>query len=257
MDGCEVFSFASPPLPNAERWRVLRNQSDITVVPGANVERVAGKGIVFDCVRRCPNPDGLHAKGLGKQVGIWLRARGKKKSIHPRFYLTSAPPATTAALHSRSKGVAHHDASTMSLFNFSGGGDIWSSAGFAFVSPINDILDKDSFSLEEILAQDEVLQEVKSLNIKLVDFLSKESSVRDMMSYLADPPPEGAPDNRVFKFPYMSCEIICCEVPEILKAIASDGAGGGDECPLRKLFSILDGEGDIDSHRAGYLEKAS
>ncbi|CAN0430371.1 unnamed protein product, partial [Ectocarpus sp. 8 AP-2014] len=124
-------------------------------------------------------------------------------------------------------------------------------------SPINDILDKDSFSLEEILAQDEVLQEVKSLNIKLVDFLSKESSVRDMMSYLADPPPEGAPDNRVFKFPYMSCEIICCEVPEILKAIASDGAGGGDDCPLRKLFSILDGEGDIDSHRAGYLEKAS
>lgn len=59
------------------------------------------------------------------------------------------------------------------------------------------------------------------------------------------------------RFPYMSCEIICCEVPEILKAIANDGGGGGDECPLRKLFSILDGEGDIDSHRAGYLEKAS
>lgn len=59
------------------------------------------------------------------------------------------------------------------------------------------------------------------------------------------------------RFPYMSCEIICCEVPEILKAIATDGAGGGDGCPLRKLFSILDGEGDIDSHRAGYLEKAS
>ena len=36
-------------------------------------------------------------------------------------------------------------------------------------SPINDILDKDSFTLEEILAQDEVLQEVKSLNIKLVE----------------------------------------------------------------------------------------
>lgn len=36
-------------------------------------------------------------------------------------------------------------------------------------SPINDILDKDSFTLEEILAQDEVLQEAKSLNIKLVE----------------------------------------------------------------------------------------
>ncbi|CAN0058980.1 unnamed protein product, partial [Scytosiphon promiscuus] len=143
----------------------------------------------------------------------------------------------------------------MSLFNFSGGGDIWSSAGFAFVSPINDILDKDTFTLEEILAQDDVLQEVKSLNIKLVDFLSKESSIREMMAFLADPPPEGASDNRVFKFPYMSCEIICCEVPEILNAVARDGGSDGGSCPLGKLFSILEQEGDIDAHRAGYLEK--
>ena len=55
----------------------------------------------------------------------------------------------------------------------------------------------------------------------------------------------------------MSCEIICCEVPEILSAVARDGGGGdGDDCPLRKLFSLLEQEGDIDAHRAGYLEKA-
>lgn len=57
----------------------------------------------------------------------------------------------------------------------------------------------------------------------------------------------------------MSCEIICCEVPEILNAVAKDvggGGGGGDDCPLRKLFSLLEREGDIDAHRAGYLEKA-
>ncbi|CAM9728964.1 unnamed protein product, partial [Ectocarpus fasciculatus] len=260
-----VFSSASPPLLPKDpmvgvRVLLTRQQSDTTVLPGANVERVAGKGIVFDCTRRRPNPDGLHAKGLGKQVGtLCASERGRKNRSTRDFSLPLLLPATTAAalLESRSKGFLHNDNTTMSLFNFSGGGDIWSSAGFAFVSPINDILDKDSFTLEEILAQDEVLQEVKSLNIKLVDFLSKESSVRDMMTYLADPPPEGAPDNRVFKFPYMSCEIICCEVPEILKAIANDGASGGDDCPLRKLFSILDGEGDIDSHRAGYLEKAS
>lgn len=54
----------------------------------------------------------------------------------------------------------------------------------------------------------------------------------------------------------MSCEIICCEVPEILNAVAKDGGGGDDACPLRKLFSLLEQEGDIDAHRAGYLEKA-
>lgn len=53
----------------------------------------------------------------------------------------------------------------------------------------------------------------------------------------------------------MSCEIICCEVPEILNAVAKDGGSDGGFCPLRKLFSILEQEGDIDAHRAGYLEK--
>lgn len=49
----------------------------------------------------------------------------------------------------------------------------------------------------------------------------------------------------------MSCEIICCEVPDILTTVANDA----DTDPLEKLFSMLELEGDIDAHRAGYLEK--
>ncbi|CAN0409183.1 unnamed protein product, partial [Laminaria digitata] len=87
----------------------------------------------------------------------------------------------------------------------------------------------------------------------VVGSLSKEASVRDMMAYLSEAPPEGSSDNRLFKFPYMSCEVICCEVPDILNAVANEIDPG----PLRKLFSLLDEEGDIDAHRAGYLEKVS
>lgn len=137
--GVCVFSSASPP-PCAERpdGGCYANQSDTTVVPGANVERVAGKGIFFDCTRRCPNPDGLHAKGLGKQVGtLCARPREEEKSIHPRFFTssTAAWKTTAAALRTREARAffLHNDNTTMSLFNFSGGGDIWSSAGFAFV----------------------------------------------------------------------------------------------------------------------------
>ncbi|CAN0489647.1 unnamed protein product, partial [Hapterophycus canaliculatus] len=60
---------------------------------------------------------------------------------------------------------------------------------------------------------------------------------------------------RAGRFPYMSCEIICCEVPEILNAVAKDGSSDGGPCPLKKLFSVLEQEGEIDAHRAGYLEK--
>ena len=36
-------------------------------------------------------------------------------------------------------------------------------------SPVNDILDKESFTLEELLQEDEILQEVKARNGRLID----------------------------------------------------------------------------------------
>lgn len=53
------------------------------------------------------------------------------------------------------------------------------------------------------------------------------------------------------RYPYMSCEIICCEVPDILNAVVNDAECGA----LKTLFSLLDEDGDIDAYRAGYLEK--
>lgn len=40
-----------------------------------------------------------------------------------------------------------------------------------YCSPIQDILDKDEFTLEELLAEVDILQEVKSLNGKLIKLL--------------------------------------------------------------------------------------
>lgn len=50
----------------------------------------------------------------------------------------------------------------------------------------------------------------------------------------------------------MSCEIICCEVPHVLNAVAKEN---DDTAALTKLFSMLDDQGDMDAYRAGYLEK--
>ena len=48
----------------------------------------------------------------------------------------------------------------MSLFASLGHSDIWSISGISFASPLNDILDKESFTLEELLREDELLQEI-------------------------------------------------------------------------------------------------
>lgn len=75
----------------------------------------------------------------------------------------------------------------MSLFSALGQGDIWSAGGITFarwaltihfvylfiftfvISPINDILDKETYTIEELLEEDELLQEMKSGNDRLLE----------------------------------------------------------------------------------------
>jgi len=57
----------------------------------------------------------------------------------------------------------------MSLFATLSQGDIWSIQGISFASPINDIIEKETFTLEELLQEDELLQEIKARNPKLIE----------------------------------------------------------------------------------------
>jgi serine/threonine-protein phosphatase 6 regulatory subunit 3 len=44
----------------------------------------------------------------------------------------------------------------------------WKVTGFSTPSPIDQILDKDEYTLEELLDEDDLIQECKSLNGRLV-----------------------------------------------------------------------------------------
>lgn len=44
-----------------------------------------------------------------------------------------------------------------------------SSAGCVLSSPINDLLDSGNYSLEELLSEDELIQEVKAKNDRLIE----------------------------------------------------------------------------------------
>lgn len=164
----------------------------------------------------------------------------------------------------------------MSLFNNLGGGDIWGSNGFLFTSPINDILDKENFTLTELLQEDEIIQEVKSLNTKLVDFLSQEDTIGNLIEYITVKPANDDDESRKLRYPYMACEVLCCETPEILEAICSSRSRRAEvsedsssetasqeeredliQYPyLDKLFDFLNQNQPLDHRLAGYFEKA-
>ena len=55
-------------------------------------------------------------------------------------------------------------------------------------SPIDDILAGEEFTLQDLLREDDLLQEVASgHNLELVRFLSQNESMKEMISYITEP----------------------------------------------------------------------
>ncbi|KAI5671085.1 hypothetical protein M9H77_11449 [Catharanthus roseus] len=125
----------------------------------------------------------------------------------------------------------------------------WRMAGLSTASPVETILDKDNFTLEELLDEDEIIQECKALNGRLINFLRERAQVEQLVRYVVEEAPEDAEKTRTFKFPFIACEIFTCEVDIILKALVED------EELMNLLFSFLDPEHTHSTLLAGYFSK--
>ncbi|GKV39968.1 hypothetical protein SLEP1_g47655 [Rubroshorea leprosula] len=95
-------------------------------------------------------------------------------------------------------------------------------AGLSASSPVEAILDKENFTLEELLDEEEIIQECKALNTRLINFLREKPQVVQLIRYIMEEPPEDAENRRSFKFPFIACEIFTCEVDVILKTVVED-----------------------------------
>jgi len=71
-------------------------------------------------------------------------------------------------------------------------GDIWSTGAFSFESPLKDLLDSDDYTLEQLLAEDELLQELRGLHPKLIAYLASPGVVTKLVEYVILPPSESS-----------------------------------------------------------------
>eukprot|EP00891_Asterochloris_glomerata_P000136 jgi/Astpho2/136/e_gw1.00004.6.1_t len=139
----------------------------------------------------------------------------------------------------------------------------WRVASFAQSSPIDAILDKQSFTLEELLEEDEIIQEVKSLNTRLIAFMKQHEQVEALITLIVKQPSGGSdsegssPRNqqpvplqqqliRPRKMPRTACEVFCCEPESIIGTLI--------ESPelMDLLFSFLQSPKPLDCTLAGY-----
>ncbi|KKK19611.1 extragenic suppressor of kinetochore protein [Aspergillus rambellii] len=63
----------------------------------------------------------------------------------------------------------------------------WRFGGYASISTIDSLLDKPDVALEELLDESEVIQELKQLNTKLIDYLREEDVLKKLMDYVIAP----------------------------------------------------------------------
>lgn len=101
--------------------------------------------------------------------------------------------------------------------------------GFSSVSTLETLLDKPNVTLEDVLDEDDLLQECKSQNQKLINFLRQPRIVKRLMEHVVGTATVGGTGGKdweekvKFKYPYVASEVLSCnEIWPIIDAIFSD-----------------------------------
>lgn len=208
----------------------------------------------------------------------------------------------------------------MAMFS-EGAGSFWGGS-FGGASPIDDLLEKGGFTLEDVLDEDTCIQETKGNNARLLEFLKEPATLEVLIKYMActdidtfrelsksssavqgdeaagasrvgDTTPEtsgvqgeqdaaaesagassesdeaaqaasllvddeGALDpvneaeieeERFMKFPFIACEILCCNITQLIEPLVNDST------LLNVFFGILGHAAPLDLRVSGYFYK--
>ncbi|GAY38377.1 hypothetical protein CUMW_036240 [Citrus unshiu] len=125
----------------------------------------------------------------------------------------------------------------------------WKLTALSASSPVESVLDKENFTLEELLDEEEIIQECKALNSRLINFLRDREQVEKLLRYIVEEAPVDAESKQAFKFPFVACEIFTCEIDVILKTLVEE------EELMNLLFSFLEPNRPHSALLAGYFSK--
>ncbi|KAF7300922.1 hypothetical protein MKEN_01319000 [Mycena kentingensis (nom. inval.)] len=88
--------------------------------------------------------------------------------------------------------------------------------GFHNASAIDSLLDKEDISVEAILDEDDLLQECKAQNTRLIDYFQRFDVLQRLLVYVTGQI-EGEPEKGQFKYPYVATEVLCSEIWSIVE----------------------------------------
>ncbi|XP_078583480.1 serine/threonine-protein phosphatase 6 regulatory subunit 3-like isoform X6 [Branchiostoma floridae x Branchiostoma japonicum] len=116
-------------------------------------------------------------------------------------------------------------------------------------SHIDTLLDKEDVTLTELLDEDDVLQECKAQNRKLIDFLIRPEVMEELVNLITQDPPDDVEEKIRYKYPNTACELLTSDVSQINDKL------GDDEALLNKLWSFLEAEPPLNPLLASFFSK--
>ncbi|XP_077694024.1 serine/threonine-protein phosphatase 6 regulatory subunit 2 isoform X5 [Eretmochelys imbricata] len=116
-------------------------------------------------------------------------------------------------------------------------------------SHVDKLLDKEDVTLHELMDEDDILQECKAQNRKLLDFICQQHCMEELVSLITHEPPVDMDEKIRFKYPNTACELLTSDVPQINDKL------GGDETLLNILYDFLDHEPPLNPLLASFFSK--
>ncbi|NWH61918.1 PP6R3 phosphatase, partial [Geococcyx californianus] len=116
-------------------------------------------------------------------------------------------------------------------------------------SHIDTLLERDDVTLKELMDEEDVLQECKAQNRKLIEFLLKSECLEDLVSFIIEEPPQDMDEKIRYKYPNISCELLTSDVSQINDRL------GEEESLLMKLYSFLLNESPLNPLLASFFSK--
>ena len=164
----------------------------------------------------------------------------------------------------------------------------WRFGGYAQLSSLDSILDKPDVTVEELLDESDLIQELKQQNSKLIEYLRDEKVLERLLRYVIAPKPPTSPrdeaasesfksegffgrvrarstsvksdpgdgdetkeEKQRIKYAYVACEILSSEVWSISEAVLDN------QDSLRHFWDYIKQPAPLDPVQAGYFSKVN
>ncbi|KAK7892156.1 hypothetical protein WMY93_024119 [Mugilogobius chulae] len=116
-------------------------------------------------------------------------------------------------------------------------------------SHLEALLDQEDVSLSQLLEEEDVLQECKAQNRRLLLFLCKDQSMQELVRLITTEPPAGGEETKRFKYSNIACELLTCDVGVINDKL------GNEEPLLETLYSFLEQPPPLNPLLASFFSK--